>query len=409
MTDLTHNADLLKRILPFLDKHLALGLLDFYGQQGLDVREAMTYILEHTALDTEGNVKPQHEKLIAATTAIAQPALDEFFESSADENYTYQFKLNASELEHIRSVGGLSIEALSEQKRITKPVMEAVMQLAYLYYDKGSYGDGSELLTLCRSVTGYDLPMETLLWGQLMCDTGACNWQSAIEMATKLRRSQTDEEKSFRQAKVTSVRDHAWLLHWVLFPFFKGGSQYSGQLLQYVFDVNTEVFQCVVESVCPHLLRYVCAAALLNRNRSQNFNWTADMVDRIYEYSDPLTQLVSLIRKPSFDDALNLLPAVQETVQSDYFLCGFEADLMNNARHMIFQRYMAVHSVVSIPYMAEKLDMNKSDAEVWLVNLISDSKLRAKIDSVNEQLNVEPQPRSVELDVCEKLDSASRK
>lgn len=404
-------ADMVSRVIPYLDKHLALGLVSFLMDRGVDVEEAITTILNSTALTLEGTVRPEQEKLIAATTARAKPALDEFFEAASDPNYTYQFKLTATEIEQLRLQSELSYEVLRDKKAITQDVMRAVMELAYLYYDKSGYGDASELLSLCVSVSGYDLPTENMLWGKLMCDTGACNWQSAIDVAAAIRKNQnSDDDEIFSQVTATTVRERAYLLHWVLFPIFKGGHQFPIQLLYYIFDHRSEcVYQSVIETVCPHYLRYVCAAALLNPTRHSNFRDSAKMAANIHEYSDALTRLVLLIHKSSFESALALLPEVTELIRGDYFLVDFEDDLINKAKRLIFQRYMAVHNVVSIPYVAEKLDMEKAEAEVWLVNLISESKQRAKVDSVNEQLNVEPQTRSVDAIVLERLDTANRK
>ncbi|KAL7699488.1 eukaryotic translation initiation factor [Lotmaria passim] len=405
--------DMLSKLLPFMDKHLALGLLNHYAQNGEDVGDAMMHLIQTTGLNSDGTIKAETEELIRTTTATAQPALDEFFEKSADENYTYQFKLTETEVGERRTQGELSHEYLAEKKGITHGVMTAVFQLAYLYYDTGAYGDASELLALCQCVSGYDsLPSDTILWGKLMSDIGAVNWQSAMRIAEEIRRlHNASEEDLFGAPNTTTVRARVWLLHWVLFPFFKGGMQYSLQLLYFIFDRRDRdlPYRKVVETVCPHYLRYICAAVLLHRSRAGNFASTAELVESIYEYSDPLTQLVSLIQKASFEDAIAILPEVRRTIKEDYFLTDYEDDLIENAKRLIFSKYMSLHSVVSIPYVAEQLDMSKSDAEVWLVNLISESsKHRAKIDSVNEQLNVEPQTRSLEAIVYEKLETALR-
>lgn len=73
-----------------------------------------------------------------------------------------------------------------------------------------------------------------------MCDTGARNWRSAIDIAAQIQKLQNaDESEMFRQDSKTTVRQRAWLLHWILFPFFKGGSQYPVNLLFYVFDYKS--------------------------------------------------------------------------------------------------------------------------------------------------------------------------
>ncbi|CAC9504836.1 putative eukaryotic translation initiation factor [Leishmania infantum JPCM5] len=404
--------DMLTKLLPYMDKHLALGLLNHYAQNGEDVQDAMMKLIETTGLNADGSIKTETEEMMAKATAAAQPALKEFFDESEDDHSTYQFKLTETEIGERRTQGELSHEFLSEKKGITAAVMNALYKLAYLYYDTGAYGDASELLTLCQCVSGYDnIRSDTILWGKLMSDIGAVNWQSAMRIAEEIRRlHNASEEDLFGAPNTTTVRARVWLLHWVLFPFFKGGLQYSLQLLYFIFDHrHDQTYRKAVETVCPHYLRYICAAVLLHRTRYSNFVSAAELVEAIYEYSDPLTQLVSLIQKASFEDAIALLPEVRRMIKEDYFLADYEDELIENAKRMIFSKYMSLHSVVSIPYVAEQLDMSKADAEVWLVNLISESvKHRAKIDSVNEQLNVEPQTRSLESLIYDKLDTVLR-
>lgn len=395
-----------------MDKQMVIGLLYFYLDKGLDVKGAILELLEHTPMTPDGTIKPEHEERIAATAAIAKPALDAFFDLQPEgAPSTYQFNLTATKVEQLRHQGELSMDYLVDKMGLTPTIMKAVLQLAYLYYEKGSMEDASELLTLCQSVTGGDLDAKSVMWGKLMCDTGACNWQSAMEVASQIRKNQkADDEELFRHSTTTTTRDRVWLLHWVLFPFFKGGNQNSVQLLYYVFDYHANfVYRSVVETVCPHYLRYICAAVLLNRTRHQNFRNAASMAESIYEYSDPLTELVKAIQRPALDKALDLLPQVQELVSMDYFLCDHEVDIIGNAKRLIFQKLMAIHTVVSIPFVAEKLGCSQSEAEMWLANLVSESKQRAKVDSVNSLLHVEPQARPVEVIAYDKLDSASRK
>ncbi|CCD12067.1 unnamed protein product [Trypanosoma congolense IL3000] len=405
--------DMLRRVLPYLDKHLVLCLLYFCDDQGLDVGDAIRSVQAATALTPEGEVSSEQERKIRETAQRARPALDEFFEQNEVENSTYQFKLTGSEIDVLRSNRELSRDVL-EGKGITRNVMVAVMELAYLCYDAARYTDASELLSLCQCVTGYELDEDRLLWGKLVSDTCTCNWPSAIAVAEKLRKQQTAgvlEEDVFRVANPTTTTDRVWLLHAVLFPFFKGGSQYSAHLLNIVFDFKTEnIYQCVVESVCPHYLRYICAAAILNKQRRSALRSAAAMVANIYEYSDPLTKLVdTIVNRQSFEEALALLPEVSSMARGDYFLSLHAEGLVENSKRLISARYVVTHSVVSIPYMAEKLGMSAADAEVWLANLISETKQRAKIDSVAEQMFVSSQVRSVHQTVLEKLEVIDRR
>lgn len=403
--------DFLYHILPYLDRQLAVGVLYFYLDKGFNVQEALVQLLANSPVNAvDGSVKPEHEKRIIAKAQVAKPALDLFFDVELDgANSRYQFNVTNTKIEQSRHQGEMS-EGFLRDKGITQEVMRAVLELAYLYYEKASMEEASELLTLCQHVTGYDLDADSILWGKLMCDCGAGNWQSAIEIAGVIRKNQKAEEEGFRRLAGTTVRARVWLLHWVLFPYFKGGNQNSVNLLFLVFDYHSNyIYRSVVETACPHYLRYICAAVLLNRTRYQNFRFAAAMAESVYEYRDALTELVASIHRPNLERALDLLPEVSQLVQNDYFLCDHEADIIGNAKRIIFQKLMSIHTVISIPYAAGKLGCSQAEAEVWLANLVSESKQRAKVDSVNGLLNVEPQSRPVEVQVYDRLDSASRK
>lgn len=48
---------------------------------------------------------------------------------------------------------------------------------------------------------------------------------------------------------------------------------------------------------------------------------------------------------------------------------------------MIFETFCRIHQCISISMLAEKLNMTTEEAERWIVNLIRNAKLDAKIDS----------------------------
>ena len=54
---------------------------------------------------------------------------------------------------------------------------------------------------------------------------------------------------------------------------------------------------------------------------------------------------------------------------------------MENARLLIFETYCRIHQCIDLGMLADKLNMEKSAAETWVVNLIRNARLNAKIDS----------------------------
>ena len=66
---------------------------------------------------------------------------------------------------------------------------------------------------------------------------------------------------------------------------------------------------------------------------------------------------------------------------NDFFLVACLDDFIENSRMMIFETFCRIHQCISISMLAEKLNMSTEEAERWIVNLIRNAKLDAKIDS----------------------------
>lgn len=80
---------------------------------------------------------------------------------------------------------------------------------------------------------------------------------------------------------------------------------------------------------------------------------------------------------------------------------------MENARLMIFETFCRIHQCISIGMLAEKLNMNPDEAERWIVNLIRNARLDAKIDSKLGHVVMGAQPLSPYQQLIEKIDSLS--
>ncbi len=60
---------------------------------------------------------------------------------------------------------------------------------------------------------------------------------------------------------------------------------------------------------------------------------------------------------------------------------GEQEEFVENARLLIFETYCRIHQCIDLAMLADKLNMDKSAAETWVVNLIRNARLNAKIDS----------------------------
>lgn len=129
-----------------------------------------------------------------------------------------------------------------------------------------------------------------------------------------------------------------------------------------------------------------------------------------YTYRDPVTEFVeALFVSYDFELAQTKLRECDQVLSNDFFLLGIKDEFIENARLFIFETYCRIHQKIDIKYverkkerkkhvsfyfiifetnsmLAQKLNMNSDAAEKWIVNLIRNAKLDAKIDSQNNSI-----------------------
>lgn len=136
-----------------------------------------------------------------------------------------------------------------------------------------------------------------------------------------------------------------------------------------------------------------------------------------YTYRDPITSFIEdLYVNFDFKGAQQKLRECETVLFNDFFLVACLDDFIENSRLMIFETFCRIHQCISISMLAEKLNMGtgkkifiwaslavvlfivlkftyvisalsfhnydfSEEAERWIVNLIRNAKLDAKIDS----------------------------
>lgn len=101
-----------------------------------------------------------------------------------------------------------------------------------------------------------------------------------------------------------------------------------------------------------------------------------------YEYSDPVTEFLRcLFVEYDFDGAQEQLAKCDALLASDYFLVAARESFMEAARQFLFETYCRIHQAIDIKSLAVRLGMDEAATEKWIVNLISNARLNAKIDS----------------------------
>ena len=89
-----------------------------------------------------------------------------------------------------------------------------------------------------------------------------------------------------------------------------------------------------------------------------------------------------------FDGAQERLAECESVIVTDFFLSYLTTPqaFMEAARLFIFETYCRIHQKIDLPTLAGKLHMDEAGAEAWVVDLIRNASLDAKIDSIGRQV-----------------------
>jgi len=232
--------------------------------------------------------------------------------------------------------------------------------------------------------------LSSLLWGKLSCEILLENWDGAYAALQAVRSSIEERaaaHSSFVPAaqRITALQaltQRAWLLHWSLFVFWNDPKRGLDRIVDWF---TSEKYMQAVQTVAPHLLRYLAAAVVLNkRSRNGQHGLLKDLVRTIEhcDYRDPVVDFVDrLYIKFDFEAAQEKLVECELVLATDFFLCKQTADFMKEARVFIFENYCRIHQKIDISALSSRLAMAPDEAERWIVDLIRNASLDAKIDS----------------------------
>ena len=88
-----------------------------------------------------------------------------------------------------------------------------------------------------------------------------------------------------------------------------------------------------------------------------------------------------LIVKFDFDSAQVKLGECERVLSNDFFLCHQTDLFMEEARVFVFENYCRIHTKIDLKALGDKLAMDQEQAERWIVDLIRNADLDAKIDA----------------------------
>ncbi|SBT36400.1 eukaryotic translation initiation factor 3, subunit 6, putative [Plasmodium ovale wallikeri] len=100
------------------------------------------------------------------------------------------------------------------------------------------------------------------------------------------------------------------------------------------------------------------------------------------KYTDSFTSLlISIFTDYDFNMAQKCIAEIGFLSSQDVFLYKLKPYIEEQSRFIIFETYCRIHKSINIDMIANKVNLPRDEAEKWIVNLIRNAKLDAKIDS----------------------------
>ncbi|KAK4663857.1 eukaryotic translation initiation factor 3 subunit E [Podospora pseudopauciseta] len=413
--------DLLNKLAPNLDRHMIFPLLEFSASQLVDedgqvrdeakarqITQAKFALTKRTNMtDYVANLYCELEGLDEAPAEYTERKKQVF---SQLEKYEQQTAKITELLERddvvnaLRSDKVANLEFLKREHDVTIDMVNALFDLGNLQYSCGNYGDATETLYRFRVLSTDNDKVAYATWGRLACEILTMSWDSALEEVQKVREV---IDSKLSQNPLAQLQHRTSLIHWALFPLFNYDKARE-PILDLFFNagyINT------IQANCPWILRYLAVAVITNRTKAKNMGVQQKQMKDIvrivkqeaYEYQDPITRFVhALCIDFDFEEAQQQLVLAEEVLRGDFFLLNHADEFVDSARHLIFESYCKIHARISLTDLSARLGLNAEAAEKWIVNLIRDTRLDAKIDYKEGTVVMNHPPTSVYQQVIEK-------
>eukprot|EP00906_Rhabdomonas_costata_P024278 RCo034924 len=396
--------DLTKQLSQFLDRHLILPLLDFLQAKEIhpttEILDAKIALLAKTNMidycaeiyrdvnktdDVPQAMREKRQQVVDNLRRL-QGDIRVFLEVFSGDEGSERMKV-------LKSTLNFNLDYLDKMYGISEKTLDSMYQYAKFQYECGNYSGAAEYLyyyrTLSQSRTN-DVPA---MWGKLAAEILMQNWDTAVE-DLKILREHLDGLSG------PQLIPRTWLMHWALFIFFNHPDGRDGIIDMFFQDK----YMMAIQTTSPHLLRYLTTACITNKKRRQQIKDLVRVLEmEAHAHSDPITEFVrALYVNYDFELAQEKLRLCETVLLNDFFLVSCHDEFLENAKLMIFENYCRIHSVIDICMIAEKLGMDREKAEIWIVNLIRQARLDARIDSQANQVIMDPETPSVHQQVKEK-------
>ncbi|XP_004533421.1 eukaryotic translation initiation factor 3 subunit E [Ceratitis capitata] len=394
----------------FLDRHLTFPLLEFLcGKEIYNQQELLEYILDTVnktnmidyTMDTRKrlNLSQEMPEELVQRKAEVLATLKQLQNEVAPIMKATDILKNGESMKDSKTF----VNALQKDYNFKVEHLESAYKLAKYLYECGNYQESTSYLYFCLIVMSpNDKNYLNVLWGKLAAEILTLNWNTALEDLTRLR----DYIDNANFSTIQALQQRTWLIHWSVLVFF---NHPKGRDLIIDMFLYKPLYLNAIQTMCPHIMRYLATAVIINRTRR---NALKDLIKVIqqesYTYRDPITEFLEcLYVNFDFEGARLKLHECQTVILNDFFIVACLNEFVEDARLMIFETFCRIHQCITISMLADKLNMKPNEAECWIVNLIRNARLNAKIDSKLGHVVMGTQPLSPYQQLVEKIDSLS--
>ncbi|KAG0270153.1 eukaryotic translation initiation factor 3 subunit E [Actinomortierella ambigua] len=402
--------DLTSKMIPFLDRHLIFPLLEFLSMNELysdeSLLQAKYELLSKTNMvDFTGQLYQKLKNSAEVPEDMIQKreeVLKMLEDKQAEAQKVMDVIENPDVIAALRQDKFQNLQFLKENYGMTTEMITTLYQFGQFQYTCGNYGGAADMLYHFRVLSTDESLNLSALWGKLASEILTGNWDDALLAIQELKES---IDKTQFASPLHQLEQRTWFLHWSLFVFFnhpKGRDAIIDLFFQPAY-INT------IQTSCPWILRYLTTAVITNKRRKNLLKELVKIIEQeAYQYRDPITEFVeALYVNFDFDLAQKKLAECGEVLENDFFLVAAQEDFIQNARCFISETYCRIHQKINISELSQTLNMSKEDGEKWIVNLICDTRVDAKIDYQENTVVMNTQVPLVYQQIIEKTKGLS--
>ncbi|GAA6037881.1 hypothetical protein JCM8097_005084 [Rhodosporidiobolus ruineniae] len=415
----------IQHIIPHLDRHLVLPLLDFLEarekyshdevlQAKVDLlgegKTNMVTFVEGLKRELEGKQEGEEVTGAAEFRKQEQEVVKTLNELQAQAQGVMEVISNPEVVSALRQDKQHNLSYLKESHGVTLEQIALLYKFGQFQYSIGHYAGASDYLYHFRVLSTDSNLVLSAMWGKLAADVLEGSWDAALEELNGLREAIDARGGSGPGGPLLALQQRTWWLHWSLFVYFNHPNGREA-LLEAWLNQN---YLNTIQTAAPWLLRYLVAAVVISRkstlrsagpsgNSARSREAVRDVVRALgqeqYQYSDAVTEFLrKLYGEVDFAGAREEMAKCGDSdaavLDDDFFLEPFKAEFVENARYLVSEAYCKIHRRIDIGELSDRLGLSREEGERWIVDLVRDARLDAKIDLKQNivQMNHSEQP-----------------